>query len=67
MMDATKAILAELGVPAERMKTEAELRPLDFADASTRPYDPTQYQPVLYVSPSWDRMVGDVSDWLKTI
>jgi phenylalanine-4-hydroxylase len=51
----------------ERMTTEAELRPLDFADASARPYDPTQYQPVLYVSPSWDRMVGDVSDWLKTI
>ncbi len=49
----------------ERMTTEAELRPLDFADASTRPYDPTRYQPVLYVSPSWDRMVADVSDWLK--
>ena len=26
----------------ERMTEEAELRPLDFADASTRPYDPTQ-------------------------
>ncbi len=51
----------------ERMTTEAELRPLDFADASARPYDPTRYQPVLYVSPSWDRMVADVSDWLKTI
>ena len=47
------------------MTTEAELRPLDFADASTRPYDPTKYQPVLYVSPSWDRMVADVSDWLE--
>jgi phenylalanine-4-hydroxylase len=51
----------------ERMTTQAELRPLDFADASARPYDPTHYQPVLYVSPSWDRMVADVSDWLKTI
>jgi phenylalanine-4-hydroxylase len=51
----------------ERMTTEAELRELDFADASKRPYDPTRYQPVLYVSPSWDRMVADVSDWLKTI
>ena len=28
----------------ERMKAEAELRKLDFADASARPYDPTQYQ-----------------------
>ena len=51
----------------ERMRTEPELRPLDFADASTRPYDPTRYQPVLYVSPSWDRMVADVSDWLRTV
>lgn len=51
----------------ERMTTEAELRPLDFADASSRPYDPTHYQPVLYVSPSWDRMVADVSGWLKTV
>ena len=51
----------------ERMTKEAELRPLDFADASARPYDPTHYQPVLYVSPSWDRMVADVSDWLTTI
>jgi phenylalanine-4-hydroxylase len=51
----------------ERLTTKAQLRPLDFAAASTLPYDPTQYQPVLFVSPSWDRMVGDVSDWLKTI
>jgi phenylalanine-4-hydroxylase len=51
----------------ERMRTKAALRELDFLDASARPYDPTQYQPVLYVSPSWDRMVADVSDWLKTI
>lgn len=50
-----------------RLTTKAQLRPLNFAAASTLPYDPTQYQPVLFVSPSWDRMVGDVSDWLKTI
>jgi phenylalanine-4-hydroxylase len=50
-----------------RLTTKAQLRPLDFTAASTLPYDPTQYQPVLFVSPSWDRMVGDVSDWLKTI
>jgi phenylalanine-4-hydroxylase len=59
-------ILSSFG-EMERMATEAQLRPLDFAAASTLPYDPTQYQPVLFVSPSWDRMVGDVSDWLKTI
>ena len=59
-------ILSSFG-EMERLTTKAQLRPLDFAAASTLPYDPTQYQPVLFVSPSWDRMVGDVSDWLKTI
>jgi phenylalanine-4-hydroxylase len=59
-------ILSSFG-EIEGLTTKAQLRPLDFAAASTLPYDPTQYQPVLFVSPSWDRMVGDVSDWLKTI
>jgi phenylalanine-4-hydroxylase len=59
-------ILSSFG-EMERMTTKAQLRPLDFEAASALPYDPTQYQPVLFVSPSWDRMVGDVSDWLKTI
>ncbi len=51
----------------ERFTREAEIRPLDFDDASSRPYDPTRYQPVLYVSPSFDRMVADVSRFLETI
>ena len=59
-------ILSSFG-EMERLTTKAQLRPLDFAAASKLPYDPTRYQPVLFVSPSWDRMVGDVSDWLKTI
>ena len=51
----------------ERFATEAEIRPLDFDDASARPYDPTKYQPVLYVAPSWRDMVASVSGWLATI
>ena len=51
----------------ERFTSEAEIRPLDFDDASSRPYDPTRYQPVLYVSPSFGEMVRDVSAWLATI
>src|SRR5512141_3327636 len=35
----------------ERVTAEAERRPLGVAGASTRPYDPTRHQPVLYVSP----------------
>lgn len=50
-----------------RFEREAEIRPLDFDDASTRPYDPTRYQPVLYVSPSFPEMVESVSGWLATV
>ncbi len=50
-----------------RFESEAEIRPLDFDDASTRPYDPTRYQPVLYISPSFPEMVESVSGWLDTV
>ncbi len=51
----------------ERFRAEAEIRPLDFDDAASRPYDPTKYQPVLYVAPSWGEMVASVSAWLATV
>jgi phenylalanine-4-hydroxylase len=51
----------------ERFATEAQIRPLDFDDAATRPYDPTQYQQVLFVSPSFPQMVRDVSAFLATV
>jgi phenylalanine-4-hydroxylase len=47
-------------------EANAEIRPLDCDEASSIPYDPTQYQKVLYASPSFDRMVEDVSAWLET-
>jgi phenylalanine-4-hydroxylase len=43
----------------------AEIRPLDCDEAASIPYDPTQYQKVLFVSPSFERMVEDVSGWLE--
>lgn len=49
------------------MEKHPNLVPLDLEVASRTPYDPTQYQKILFVSPSWDRMVADVSDWLKTV
>jgi len=51
----------------ERISGGAEIRPLDFDDASDRPYDPTRYQPVLYLSASFGEMVRDVSAWLATV
>jgi phenylalanine-4-hydroxylase len=51
----------------ERFAAEAEIRPLDFDDAASRPYDPTKYQPVLYVAPSFPEMVEAVSRWLAAV
>ncbi len=59
-------ILSSFG-EMERFATEAEIRPLDLDDAASRPYDPTKYQPVLYVAPSFAQMVKRVSDWLATV
>ncbi len=46
-------------------EANAEIRPLDCDEAASIPYDPTQYQKILFVSPSFERMVQDVSAWLE--
>lgn len=45
--------------------SNAEIRPLDCDAAAAIAYDPTRYQELLFVSPSFDRMVEDVSAWLE--
>ena len=45
----------------------AELRPLDLEVASRLPYDPTTYQKVLFVAPSFGAMVETVSSWLRSL
>lgn len=47
--------------------TQAELKPLDLEVCSRVPYDPTQYQKVLFVAPSFAKMVEDVSAWLTSL
>ncbi|MBK9965498.1 MAG: phenylalanine 4-monooxygenase [Holophagales bacterium] len=46
------------------IEAHAGIRPLDCDLAASIPYDPTQYQKLLFVSPSFDRMVDDVCAWL---
>ncbi len=46
-------------------ESNAEIRPLDCDAAAAISYDPTRYQELLFVSPSFDRMVEDVSAWLE--
>ncbi len=46
---------------------QAEIRPLDFAEMGTRPYDITHYQPVLYAAGSFaeltDRLAAFFQDF----
>ncbi len=49
-----------------RFTTDAELRPLDVEQASHVSFDPTDYQPVIFVAESFDRMISDVTTWLRT-
>jgi phenylalanine-4-hydroxylase len=50
-----------------RFLTEAELRPWDLERIAETPFDPTDYQPQIYVVPSFEQMVTDLSDWLEAM
>jgi len=41
--------------------------PLEIEAMIARPYDPTVYQEVLYVAPSFQDAVRTVSRWLKSV
>ena len=50
----------ELGSFAGR----ADLRPFDLPQMAATSYDPTNYQPVIYVADSWEGMYYELSEWL---
>jgi len=50
-----------------RFEEHAELRPLDLAAVAATPYDPTDYQKVLYVAPDLPRTVELITSWLSEI
>lgn len=50
----------ELGSFAGR----ADLRPFDLPQMAATSYDPTNYQPVIYVADSWGGMYYELSEWL---
>jgi phenylalanine-4-hydroxylase len=50
-----------------RFEEHAELRPLDLAAVAATPYDPTDYQKVLYVAPDLPRTVELITAWLSEI
>ena len=45
--------------------TRAELREWDLDRIAETPYDPTDYQPWIYVAPSFDRLLGDLIGWIE--
>jgi len=50
-----------------RFSQVAELRTWDVERIAHTPFDPTDYQPQIYIAPSFPRMVKDVTAWLTTM
>jgi phenylalanine-4-hydroxylase len=51
----------------ERFSREAELRPWDVDRIADTTFDPTDYQPQVYVAPSFGQMLEDLSGWLDDV
>lgn len=50
-----------------RFEREARLVPFSIERVAQTPFDPTSYQDTLFVAPSFDRLVQDLTAWLATI
>ena len=50
-----------------RFATETELRPWDIERIADTEFDPTDYQPQIYVVSSFQTMVSDLSGWLESV
>lgn len=50
-----------------RFAREAELRPLDLNEIAKTPYDPTNYQKVIFVAESAPQLFGALRAWLGTL
>jgi phenylalanine-4-hydroxylase len=50
-----------------RFASQAELKPFDLSEISRTPYDPTNYQKVLFVAPSFTEMEKRVGGWLEEV
>jgi phenylalanine-4-hydroxylase len=49
----------------QRFTSEAELLPFDLDRMARTPYDPTTYQPHIFVAPSFQRMIDEITAWLE--
>jgi phenylalanine-4-hydroxylase len=51
----------------ERFSREAQLAPLNFEQMAARPYDPTVYQDMIFVAPSFAEAVQRTTAWLDSL
>jgi phenylalanine-4-hydroxylase len=57
-------LLSSIGELTRATDGVPELAEWDLERIEATPYDPTTYQPVVFVAPSLQRALSDVSDWL---
>jgi phenylalanine-4-hydroxylase len=50
-----------------RFAAQAELKPFDLVEIAKTPYDPTNYQKVLFVAPSFTEMEKRIAGWLEEV
>lgn len=50
----------------EQMRSVPELRDWDLDQIAKTPYDPTDFQPYLFVAPSFSRLLSDVEQWVRS-
>ena len=56
-------LLSSIG-EIEQFATAAELLPFDIDRMATTDYDPTVYQPTIFLAPSWEGMYFELASWL---
>jgi len=57
--------LSSCGEIAHFATKAVELREFDLEQMAAAPYDPTQYQPQVFVAPSWEALYYELSTWLE--
>jgi len=49
----------------QSFRERADLRPFDLQEIAATPYDPTEYQPVVFVAESFEVMMNSLEQWLR--
>ena len=63
--DVIPAAIASHGGEIARFGREANLQPWDLERIAETDYDPTDYQPTVFVGPSFERVLDDISAWCE--